>query len=135
MFETTITLKPESEWRPGHDVDKLIAEMDEALAVPRRLECLDHADQGPHRHAGHRDPTPVGVKVIGTRPDGHGEVARRDRDRDHDRARHRERLSPSASIGGYYLEIEPDRDAARPLRLMVDDVQKADRAGARRRDR
>src|SRR5262249_1184503 len=31
MFETVINLKPESEWRPGLTVDKLIAEMDRAL--------------------------------------------------------------------------------------------------------
>ena len=31
MFETVINLKPESQWRPGMTMDKLIAEMDKAL--------------------------------------------------------------------------------------------------------
>lgn len=34
MFETVINLKPESEWRPGMNIDKLIAELDKALQFP-----------------------------------------------------------------------------------------------------
>jgi len=34
MFETVINLKPDSEWRAGMTVDKLIAEMDKALQFP-----------------------------------------------------------------------------------------------------
>ena len=56
MFETVINLKPESEWRPGMTIDKLIAEMDKALQFPGVSQRLDHADQGAHRHARHRHP-------------------------------------------------------------------------------
>jgi Cu(I)/Ag(I) efflux system membrane protein CusA/SilA len=34
MFETVINLKPEDQWRAGMTVDKLIAEMDQALQFP-----------------------------------------------------------------------------------------------------
>jgi copper/silver efflux system protein len=34
MTETTVTLKPEEEWRPGMTWDKLIAEMDEVVRFP-----------------------------------------------------------------------------------------------------
>ena len=34
MFETIINLKPEREWRPGLTVEKLIAEMDQAMQFP-----------------------------------------------------------------------------------------------------
>ena len=34
MFETVVNLKPEKEWRPGMTVDKLIAEMNDALKFP-----------------------------------------------------------------------------------------------------
>ncbi len=34
MFETVINLKPEAEWRKGMTTDKLIAEMDKAVAMP-----------------------------------------------------------------------------------------------------
>ena len=57
MIETTIMLKPKSEWRPGMTPDKLAEEMNEAIDVPGAHELLDHADQDPHRHAlhGHQD--------------------------------------------------------------------------------
>src|SRR5262249_54644875 len=61
-----INLKPESEWRPGMTVDKLIAEMDKSLQFPgvsnawtmpikARIDMLSTGIR-----------TPVGVKVIGT---------------------------------------------------------------------
>ena len=56
MFETMINLKPKAEWRAGMTVDKLIAETRPRAAVPGRQQRLDHADQGAHRHAGHRHP-------------------------------------------------------------------------------
>ena len=66
MFETVINLKPESEWRPGMTVDKLIAEMDKSLQFPgvsnawtmpikARIDMLSTGIR-----------TPVGVKVLGT---------------------------------------------------------------------
>jgi Cu(I)/Ag(I) efflux system membrane protein CusA/SilA len=51
MGETVINLKPKSEWRAGMTIDKLIAEMDQAVQIPGSLERLDHAHQGAHRHA------------------------------------------------------------------------------------
>jgi copper/silver efflux system protein len=66
MFETVINLKPESEWRPGMTVDKLIAEMDRSLQFPgvsnawtmpikARIDMLSTGIR-----------TPVGIKVLGT---------------------------------------------------------------------
>ena len=65
MVETVINLKPESEWRPGMTVDKLIAEMDKSLQFPgvsnawtmpikARIDMLSTGIR-----------TPVGVKVFG----------------------------------------------------------------------
>ena len=65
MVETVINLKPESEWRPGMTVDKLIAEMDRSLQFPgvsnawtmpikARIDMLSTGIR-----------TPVGVKVYG----------------------------------------------------------------------
>ena len=34
MIETTITLKPESEWRPGMTMEKLIRELDQSIQFP-----------------------------------------------------------------------------------------------------
>jgi len=65
MFETVINLKPESAWRPGMTVDKLIAEMDHALQFPgvanswtmpikARIDMLSTGIR-----------TPIGIKVFG----------------------------------------------------------------------
>ena len=53
--ETVINLKPESEWRSGMTMNKLIAELDQALRFPA-YQRLDHAHQGAHRHALNRHP-------------------------------------------------------------------------------
>src|SRR6202035_4266465 len=66
MFETVINLKPESDWRPGMTVDKLIAELDRSLQFPgvsnawtmpikARIDMLSTGIR-----------TLVGVKVFGT---------------------------------------------------------------------
>ena len=65
MFETVINLKPESEWRAGMTIDKLIAEMDKALQFPgvanswtmpikARIDMLSTGIR-----------TPIGIKVFG----------------------------------------------------------------------
>jgi Cu(I)/Ag(I) efflux system membrane protein CusA/SilA len=122
MFETVINLKPRDQWRPGVTSDSLIAEMDKALQFPgvsnawtmpikARIDMLSTGIR-----------TPVGVKVFGT---DLGEIERV--------ARQIEQVLktvPGTSsayaervIGGYYLDITPDRDALARYGLMVGDVQ------------
>jgi Cu(I)/Ag(I) efflux system membrane protein CusA/SilA len=111
MFETVINLKPQASGDPGMTIDKLIAEMDKALQVPRRGQLLDHADQGAHRHAEHRHPH--AGRGQGLRQ-GPGELERW-------RARSRRWCAvPGTSsayaervTGGYYLDIVPRRGSSR----------------------
>ncbi len=93
----SINLKPKEQWRPGVTLDSLIAEMDKALQFPGRLECLDHADQGPHRHAVDRHPHPGRRQGDRHRPgrDGHARPA--DRAGPQSRSRHLARPMRSAS--------------------------------------
>jgi copper/silver efflux system protein len=123
MAETVINLKPESEWRPGMTLDKLKAEMDEAL----RLPGVSNAWTQPIRaridmlSTGIR--TPVGVKVFG--PDlGRlvtlaTQVEQVVRNVPGTASAFAERLE-----GGHYLEIAPDRDAVARYGLSVGDVQR-----------
>jgi Cu(I)/Ag(I) efflux system membrane protein CusA/SilA len=122
MFETVINLKPKGEWRSGMTVDGLIAEMDKALQFPgvsnawtmpikARIDMLSTGIR-----------TPVGVKVIGT------DLAEMEKV-----ARGIEQVLKSVPgtasayaervIGGYYLEVLPDRSALARYGLMVGDVQ------------
>lgn len=122
MFETIINLKPKEQWRPGLTIDGLIAEMDKALQFPgvsnawtmpikARIDMLSTGIR-----------TPVGVKVIGT------DLAEIDR-----LAKQIEQVlravpgTSSAyaerSLGGYYLEITPDRMALARYGILMQDVQ------------
>ncbi len=122
MFETVINLKPKAEWRVGVTVDSLIAEMDKALQFPgvsnawtmpikARIDMLSTGIR-----------TPVGVKIFGT------DLAEMER-----LAREVEQVVktvPGTSsayaeriIGGYYLDIAPNRDSLARYGLMVGDVQ------------
>ena len=108
MFETVINLKPESEWRPGMNVDKLIAEMDRAMQFPgianswtmpirARIDMLSTGIR-----------TPIGIKVFGSSLPEMERVAREVetvvRNVPGTSSAYAERLT-----GGLYLDIEPDR--------------------------
>jgi Cu(I)/Ag(I) efflux system membrane protein CusA/SilA len=122
MFETIINLKPESEWRSGMTVDKLVAEMDKSLQFPgvsnawtmpikARIDMLSTGIR-----------TPVGVKVLGTDLAEIEKLARQIeaaiRTVPGTGSAYAERV-----IGGYYLNIDPDRAQLARYGLMVGDVQ------------
>jgi Cu(I)/Ag(I) efflux system membrane protein CusA/SilA len=122
MFETVINLKPESEWRSGMTLDKLIAEMDRSLQFPgvsnawtmpikARIDMLSTGIR-----------TPVGVKVFGADLTEMEKIARQ--------IEAVLRTVPGTSsayaervIGGYYLNIDPDRVQLARYGLMVGDLQ------------
>jgi Cu(I)/Ag(I) efflux system membrane protein CusA/SilA len=122
MYETVINLKPKADWRSGLTVDSLIAEMDKALQFPgvsnawtmpikARIDMLSTGIR-----------TPVGVKVFGT---DLGEMERLAR-----RIEQVLKTVPGTSsayaervIGGYYLNIAPNREALARYGLMAGDVQ------------
>ena len=108
MSETVINLKPENQWRPGMTVDKLIAEMDEAVKLPgvsnawtmpikARIDMLSTGIR-----------TPIGIKVFGTDLAEMEKVAKQ--------IENVVKTVPGTTsayaervTGGYYLDIEPDR--------------------------
>jgi copper/silver efflux system protein len=122
MYETVINLKPKEEWRPGVTIDSLIGEMDKALQFPgvsnawtmpikARIDMLSTGIR-----------TPLGVKVFGTDLAQMEQLARQ--------IEQLLRTVPGTSsayaervIGGYYLEITPDRDTLARYGLMMRDVQ------------
>jgi Cu(I)/Ag(I) efflux system membrane protein CusA/SilA len=122
MFETVINLKPESQWRPGMTIDQLIQEMDKALQFPGVSNAWTMPIKARIDMLATGIRTPVGVKVIG-----------RDLKVIEGLARDIEgaiKTVPGTSsafaeriIGGYYLEIEPDRRELARYGLMIGDVQ------------
>ena len=122
MFETVINLKPESEWRPGLTTDKLIAELDKALQFPgvanswtmpikARIDMLSTGIR-----------TPIGIKVFGK---DLGEMEKVAREIEAvvkavpgTTSAYAERIT-----GGFYLNIEPDREQLARYGLAVGDLQ------------
>jgi Cu(I)/Ag(I) efflux system membrane protein CusA/SilA len=122
MFETIINLTPKETWPAGMTVDSLIAQMDKALQFPgvsnawtmpikARIDMLSTGIR-----------TPVGIKVFGTDLNDMERLARE--------IEQVVKTVPGTSsayaervIGGYYLDITPDRDKLARYGLMVADVQ------------
>ena len=122
MFETIINLGPESQWRVGMTVDRLIQEMDQALQFPGVSNAWTMPIKARIDMLATGIRTPVGVKVIG-----------RDLKVIEGLAREIEaaiKTVPGTSsafaeriIGGYYLDVEPDRTQLARYGLMIGDVQ------------
>ncbi|HUX91626.1 MAG TPA: CusA/CzcA family heavy metal efflux RND transporter [Gallionellaceae bacterium] len=122
MFETVINLKPQSEWRDGMTMDKLIAELDQALQFPgvsnswtmpikARIDMLATGIR-----------TPIGIKVFGKSLEGIEEVARQ--------VEAAVKQVPGTSsayaeriTGGYYLDIVPDRLQLARYGLTIGELQ------------
>lgn len=65
MVETTIMLKPESEWRPGMTVQKLIDEMDRAIQFPGLTNAWTMPIKTRTDMLSTGIKTPVGIKISG----------------------------------------------------------------------
>ncbi len=122
MFETVINLKPQSEWRAGLTIDKLIAELDKALQFPgvsnawtmpikARIDMLSTGIR-----------TPIGIKVFGK---DLGEMEKLAKEIEvvvkgvpGTTSAFAERIT-----GGFYLNIEPDREQLARYGLSIGDLQ------------
>ncbi len=122
MFETIINLKPESAWPHGMTTDKLIDKMDKALQFPGVSNAWTMPIKARIDMLATGIRTPVGVKVLG-----------RDLREIERLAREIEaaiKTVPGTSsayaeriMGGYYMEITPNREQLARYGLMVGDVQ------------
>ena len=122
MFETVINLKPQAEWRAGMTTDKLIAEMDKALQFPgvsnawtmpikARIDMLSTGIR-----------TPIGIKVFGKDLNEMEKLAKEIeavvKQVPGTTSAFAERIT-----GGFYLEIEPDREQLARYGLAVGELQ------------
>ena len=65
MIETTITLKPEAEWRPGMTYERLVAAMDSAVRLPGITNAWTMPIKGRIDMLATGIRTPVGIKIFG----------------------------------------------------------------------
>ena len=122
MFETTITLKTEDQWRPGMTYDRLVSVMDSVVRLPGVTNAWTMPIQGRNDMLATGIRTPVGIKVFG--PDL-GELERLGKEIEQavqtvpgTRSAFAER-----AVSGYYLDIDIDRAAAARHGLNVGDIQ------------
>ena len=122
MIETTIMLKPESEWRPGMTPEKLVDEMNAAIQFPgltnawtmpikTRIDMLSTGIK-----------TPVGVKIMGDDLEVLSDLAQ-------EIATVLQEVPgtlsvfPEKTVGGNYLDFKIKREEAMRYGLNVGDVQ------------
>ena len=145
MMETTVILKPESEWRPEGALVLLLGPGVARVGLPARLarphlprragrrdgpgaqdpgvhERLDDADQGAHRHALDRRPDADRHQGLRRRPRRDREDRRGGRERRPDGARPPGRPSPSASPAATSSTSTSKRDELARYGLTVDDA-------------
>ena len=122
MFETVVNLKPREQWRAGLTIDGLIAELDKALQFPGVSNAWTMPIKARTDMLATGIRTPVGIKVLGTDLNELDRLARQ--------IEAVVKTVPGTSsayaervIGGYYLDVVPDRDALARYGLMVSDVQ------------
>lgn len=122
MFETTIVLKDEDDWRPGMTMAGLIAEMDSLVRFPGITNAWTMPISGRIDMLATGIRTPVGVKIFGA------DLAELERlGREIEAA---VRMVPGTrsvfaerAVSGYYLDVDIDRQAAARYGLNVEDIQ------------
>ena len=121
MFETIVHLKPQAQWRKGMTLERIVAELDARTKLPgvqgawtmpikARIDMLSTGIR-----------TPIGVKVFG--PDLeiisriNDQLERSMRTLPNTRSVYAER-----ELGGFFLDVTPDRNAIARYGLTVRDV-------------
>ncbi|HEY9229068.1 MAG TPA: CusA/CzcA family heavy metal efflux RND transporter [Gemmatimonadaceae bacterium] len=122
MIETTITLRPREQWRPGFTFDGLVAAMDSAVKMPGVANAWTMPIKGRIDMLATGIRTPVGIKLFG--PDL-AELERLGKQIEQSlKALPGTRsVFSERAISGYYLDIDIDRAAAARHGVSVVDVQ------------
>jgi Cu(I)/Ag(I) efflux system membrane protein CusA/SilA len=122
MFETVVTLKPESEWRPGMTWDKLLDEMDRTIRFPGMPNIWWMPIQTRTEMLATGIRSVLGIKVFGA---DLGEIGRVSKEIEQALAVVPGTRSAFAerTTGGHYLNFTVRREAIARYGLTVGDVQ------------
>jgi Cu(I)/Ag(I) efflux system membrane protein CusA/SilA len=128
MYDTTVMLKPRSQWRPGMTYEKLIQEMDAKLQFPGLSNTWTMPVENRLDMELTGIKTPLGLKIQGPNLEGIQQVG----------AQVQQILSPIPEMRsifaervsqGFYLNIEVNRAEAARYGLTIADVQQAVTSG------
>lgn len=122
MFEYTIRLKPQSEWRPGLTQEQLLKELDSVVVAPGLNRAWTKPVRGRIDMLSTGIRTPVGIKIFGKDLAVIESIGQQIEAAlgavKGTRSVYAERI-----IGGYYVDFEPDKQALARYGLTVGDVQ------------
>jgi Cu(I)/Ag(I) efflux system membrane protein CusA/SilA len=122
MIETTIMLKPESEWRAGMSMEKLVEELDKAIKFPGLTNAWTMPIKTRVDMLSTGIKTPVGIKLMGDNLQVLSDVGQKVeavvREIPGTLSVYSERVT-----GGNYLDYQIKRDEAARYGLTVGDVQ------------
>jgi Cu(I)/Ag(I) efflux system membrane protein CusA/SilA len=124
MFETTITLKPDAEWRPGMTYERLVGEMDRAVAMPGVTNAWTMPIKGRIDMLATGIRTPVGIKIFGPDLDTLQALGERV-ERIVQQVPGTRSAFAERGVSGYYVDIAIDREKAARYGLNVGDVHNA----------
>lgn len=121
MFETTINLKPRSQWRKGMTVERLTEEMNDAVAIPGVANAFTTPIKARIDMLSTGIRTPLGIKIFGPNVE---EIERLGialekllKDVPHTRSVYAEKVNT-----GYFLDIAVKREETARYNLTIDDV-------------
>jgi len=128
MYDTTVMLKPRSQWRPGMTYEKLIQEMDAKLQFPGLSNTWTMPVENRLDMELTGIKTPLGLKIQGPNLEGIQQVGARTQQIlsaiPETRSIFAERVSQ-----GFYLNVEVNRAEAARYGLTIADVQQAVASG------
>ncbi len=124
MFETTITLRPKEEWRPGLTYEELIAEMDSAVSLPGVTNAWTMPIKGRIDMLATGIRTAVGIKIFGPNLDTLQMLGERAEKIVQDIPGTRSAFA-ERGVSGFYVDIDIDRVEASRYGLNAGDVHRA----------
>jgi Cu(I)/Ag(I) efflux system membrane protein CusA/SilA len=122
MFETTVSLKPRSQWREGKTTEDLIDELQEKLQIPGLLSSWGYPIRTRIGMLSSGVKTPLGLKITGADWVVTEQIAEQAVDQMQDMPGLRS-ATPSRSNEGVYLEISLRRDKAAALGVSARDLE------------
>jgi Cu(I)/Ag(I) efflux system membrane protein CusA/SilA len=124
MIETTITLKPEGEWRDGMTYEQLIREMDRAVRLPGVTNAWTMPIKGRIDMLATGIRTAVGIKIFGPDLDSLQLLGERV-ERIVQQVPGTRSAFAERGVSGYYVDIDVDRSEAARYGLNAGDVHGA----------
>jgi len=124
MFETTVMLKPEDQWRPGLRYEQLVADMDRAVRLPGVTNAWTMPIKGRIDMLATGVRTAVGIKIFGPDLDTLQALGERV-ERIVQAVPGTRSAFAERGVSGYYVDIAIDRAEAARYGLNVGDIHDA----------